>query len=281
MRSEKSSAACRERQHVQVVARSWRRPRRAGGGTRHQRAVVRRLAVVAVGLETLADMLDRGGRLLVIVGRAAEHVGQKPRAQEGVRHDLLDDRHRACAAHREQRPVPGEIRRRHVLGQQMLDADLPVAGDLGRERAAVGRQRPAEVGRPRRARRGEEDDARRCCVGERRQVKLGRSGSVRRDRRRRAQELALQVVGPAVEAAAEGLAVARGRARPPACSGAGRRCAGPAPRLPCRARRSTPQPPTVADRKSPGLAIWPSAQSGSHSVAKSVRFSAWKASPWV
>ena len=35
------------------------------------------------------------------------------------------------------------------------------------------------------------------------------------------------------------------------------------------------------DRKSPALAICPSAQSGSHSVEKSVRFSAWKASPWV
>ena len=41
---------------------------------------------------------------------------------------------------------------------------------------------------------------------------------------------------------------------------------------------NTPQPPTVADTKSPAPAIWPSAQSGSHSVAKIVRFSCWKAS---
>jgi hypothetical protein len=43
----------------------------------------------------------------------------------------------------------------------------------------------------------------------------------------------------------------------------------------------TLQPPTVIDRKSPALGICASAQAGNHSVEKSVRFSAWKASPWA
>ena len=101
-------------------------------------------------------------------------------------------------------------------------------------------------------------------VGERRQMKIGRLRILGRDRRRRAQKPALQVVGPAMEAAAEGLAVARRRAHDlhvlmPA--GIAQDPHGPSlSRTP-----KTPQPPTVAETKSPGLAIWPSAQSGSHS----------------
>jgi hypothetical protein len=43
---------------------------------------------------------------------------------------------------------------------------------------------------------------------------------------------------------------------------------------------TTPQPPTVAETKSPGRDSWPPAHSGRLSVEKTVRFSAWKASPW-
>ena len=161
----------------------------------------------AIDLQALADMPDRAGRLLVRVGRAAEHVGQEPRAQEGLRHDLLDDGERARAAQREQRPVPGEIGRAlALLPQKVLDGDLPVAGDVGRERAAIGRQR-AELGRSGGRAHAEEQEARLACRGKRQQAEVGRRIR-RRHRRRRAHELAGEIVGPAMEAATKALAIA-------------------------------------------------------------------------
>ena len=134
----------------------------------HQGAFGRRLSAGAIGLQRLTDMLDGRGRLPAVIGVAAEHVREQSGAQEGVRHDLFDDRHRTSAAHHQQRPGPGEVGRRRVLGQQMFHTDLPVAGDLGDERAAVSRQRGrqgADIDRRRRPGEVEEDDAR--CDGRR------------------------------------------------------------------------------------------------------------------
>src|SRR5262245_50396954 len=96
-----------------------------------------------------------------------------------------------------------------MFGQQVLDADLPVAGNVGGKRAAVGLGDAAQFGQRRGLAKGEQHQARHVAHRQRRQVVRRRRAVLGRDRRRRAQELALQIVGPAMEAAAQGLAVAR------------------------------------------------------------------------
>ena len=262
--------------------RPARRPRRAGDG----RPPPARRRSPALPAARAACRLSQACLIVAAAwlspsAEAAEHMGQQPRAQEGVRHHLLHDRHRTGAAHREQRPGPGEVGRRRVLGQQMLDADLPVAGDLGGERAAVGLTSAAKIGRHGRRGEAEEDDPRGDAGRERRQVKIRSSaGPGARP------AAAHSGTCPAGRRSSHGSGSGRSRSCPracprPACSDAGRRCAGPARRLPCRAPRTRSSRRRSRTRKSPGFASWPSAQSGSQSAAKTVRFSAWKASPWA
>ena len=165
----------------------------------------------SISLQLLAGQLDEARRLSVLLDSTAEDMGEESCAQKSVRHNLLDDRKRTCSPHRQQRPAPAKIGRRFMLGEQMLDADFPVAGDVRHRRAAVGRQIRVDPSDRRRRTQAEEDNARHDRRRQAREVQVRRLRILGCDRRGRAQKAALKVVGPAVEAAAKALAASRRR----------------------------------------------------------------------
>ena len=112
-----------------------------------QRAVVvGRRAGNAIGLQAFADMLDRAGRLPVS-SAAPPNTWVRSRVRKKVCGTIcsmmVSEPARRTASSGQCQEKSGDASRSRP---EVLDGDLPVAGDVGRERAAIGRQR-AEVGR--------------------------------------------------------------------------------------------------------------------------------------
>ncbi len=210
-----------------------------------QCAVTRaRSSCSSISLQLLAGQLDEARRLSVLLDSTAEDMGEESCAQKSVRHNLLDDRKRTCSPHRQQRPAPAKIGRRFMLGEQMLDADFPVAGDVRHRRAAIDRQiaaeRPGAAADELQAEKARDAEA--VVLAKLAEVQVRRLRILRCDRRRARSESGPEGRRSSHGSGSESFGSCPRVSPRPACSGADRHYGGRVQRLPRheRQRRSSP-----------------------------------------